>query len=132
MSPVCSTRPAGVLMATASASGMEWLTAEVLAVELAVLGPLALAHLAQVRRQPVLRGSCGCARTLPIVGSKFTSRWSPQVQEHRLRRNLREVREGQRNQARRVNCEYFAVNHSIPDALAVADPHPAGLVLAHR
>ena len=27
-SPVCSTTPAGVLMATASASGIEWLTAK--------------------------------------------------------------------------------------------------------
>ena len=54
MSPVCSTRPAGVRIATASASGMEWLTAKYSQSHAAVAQPGALLHLQQVRGEPVL------------------------------------------------------------------------------
>ena len=67
---------------------------------------------------------------LPVVGSKFTlALVAAKCKEHRLTPHLREVREGQRTRHGVFNCEYFAVNHSIPDALAVAIRTPAGLVL---
>jgi ribonuclease J len=67
---------------------------------------------------------------LPIVGSKFTlALVAAKCKEHRQTPHLREVREGQRTRHGDFNCEYFAVNHSIPDALAVAIRTPAGLVL---
>ncbi|MDT7600375.1 MAG: ribonuclease, partial [Pseudonocardiales bacterium] len=65
-----------------------------------------------------------------IVGSKFTlALVAAKCKEHRLTPHLREVREGQSTRHGEFNCEYFAVNHSIPDALAVAIRTPAGLVL---
>jgi ribonuclease J len=67
---------------------------------------------------------------LPIVGSKFTlALVAAKCKEHRLTPHLREVREGQSTTHGRFSCEFFAVNHSIPDALAVAIRTPAGLVL---
>jgi ribonuclease J len=67
---------------------------------------------------------------IPIVGSKFTlALVASKCKEHRLTPHLREVREGQHSRHGEFNCEYFAVNHSIPDALAVAIRTPAGLVL---
>ncbi|WP_185066135.1 RNase J family beta-CASP ribonuclease [Pseudonocardia eucalypti] len=67
---------------------------------------------------------------VPIVGSKFTlALVAAKCKEHRLTPHLREVREGQQTKHGVFECEYFAVNHSIPDALAVAIRTPAGLVL---
>jgi ribonuclease J len=67
---------------------------------------------------------------LPVVGSRFTlALVAAKCKEHRLTPHLREVREGQRSKHGEFDCEYFAVNHSIPDALAVAIRTPAGLVL---
>jgi len=51
------------------------------------------------------------------------------LQEHRITPYTLEVREGQREQVGPFDCEFVAVNHSIPDALAVALRSPAGLVL---
>ncbi|WP_250557636.1 ribonuclease J [Pseudonocardia lacus] len=67
---------------------------------------------------------------LPIVGSRFTlALVAEKCREHRLTPRLHEVKEGDRNTHGVFDCEYFAVNHSIPDALAVAIRTPAGLVL---
>jgi ribonuclease J len=67
---------------------------------------------------------------LPIVGSRFTlALVAAKCKEHRLTPHLQEVREGVRQRHGSFDCEYFAVNHSIPDALAVAIRTPAGLVL---
>jgi ribonuclease J len=67
---------------------------------------------------------------VPVVGSKFTlALVAAKCKEHRLTPHLREVREGQHTKHGEFNCEFFAVNHSIPDALAVAIRTPAGLVL---
>ncbi|MDP9636722.1 ribonuclease J [Rhodococcus cercidiphylli] len=67
---------------------------------------------------------------LPVVGSKFTlALVAAKCREHRLRPNLVEVIEGQHTQHGPFDCEYFAVNHSIPDALAIAIRTDAGLVL---
>ena len=67
---------------------------------------------------------------LPVVGSKFTlALVAAKCREHRLRPNLVEVIESQHTQHGPFDCEYFAVNHSIPDALAIAIRTDAGLVL---
>jgi ribonuclease J len=67
---------------------------------------------------------------LPVVGSRFTlALVAAKCREHRLTPNLIEVKEGGRYLRGDFDCEFFAVNHSIPDALAVAIRTPAGLVL---
>ncbi|RZT84803.1 ribonuclease J [Pseudonocardia sediminis] len=67
---------------------------------------------------------------LPVVGSRFTlALVAAKCKEHRLTPHLREVAAGDRVRHGEWDCEYFAVNHSIPDALAVAIRTPAGLVL---
>jgi ribonuclease J len=67
---------------------------------------------------------------LPIYGSKFTNALlAAKAKEHRQRPNLIQVREGERRDVGVFNLEFFAVNHSIPDALAVAIRTPAGVVL---
>ncbi|CRK58488.1 Ribonuclease J2 (endoribonuclease in RNA processing) [Alloactinosynnema sp. L-07] len=67
---------------------------------------------------------------LPVIGSRFTlALVAAKCREHRLTPNLHEVKEGERRAWGLFDCEFFAVNHSIPDALAVAIRTPAGLVL---
>ncbi|MET0198708.1 MAG: ribonuclease J [Rhodococcus fascians] len=67
---------------------------------------------------------------LPVIGSKFTlALVAAKCREHRLRPNLVEVIEGQKTKHGPFECEYFAVNHSIPDALAIAIRTDAGLAL---
>jgi ribonuclease J len=67
---------------------------------------------------------------VPVVGSKFTlALVAAKCREHRLRPNLVEVTEGQKTTHGPFECEYFAVNHSIPDALAIAIRTDAGLAL---
>ncbi|MCP2256927.1 ribonuclease J [Streptoalloteichus tenebrarius] len=67
---------------------------------------------------------------LPVVGSRFTlALVAAKCREHRQSPVLVEVTEGQRSQHGPFECEFFAVNHSIPDALAVAIRTSAGVVL---
>lgn len=67
---------------------------------------------------------------LPVVGSKFTlALLEAKCKEHRLKPTLVEVAEGQRSEHGEFELEFFAVNHSIPDALAVAIRTSAGVVL---
>jgi ribonuclease J len=67
---------------------------------------------------------------LTVVGSRFTlALVAEKCKEHRLTPHLLEVAEGARLNHGPWDCEYFAVNHSIPDALAVAIRTSAGLVL---
>ena len=81
---------------------------------------------------------------VPVVGSRFTlALVAAKCREHRLDPTLVEaklaerriepytlaVREGMRERLGPFDCEFFAVNHSIPDALAVALRTPAGVVL---
>ncbi len=69
-------------------------------------------------------------RDIPVIGSKFTlALVAAKCREHRLQPKLIEVTEGERTSHGPFECEYFAVNHSIPDAIAVAIRTPAGLVL---
>jgi ribonuclease J len=67
---------------------------------------------------------------IPVVGSRLTlAMIEAKLQEHRIKPYTLEVREGQRERIGPFDCEFVAVNHSIPDALAVAIRSPAGLVL---
>jgi ribonuclease J len=67
---------------------------------------------------------------LPLVGSRFTlALLREKLREHRMTPVLQEVREGQRLGLGPFECEFLAVNHSIPDALAVAVRTAAGLLL---
>ena len=69
-------------------------------------------------------------RDLPVIGSRFTlALLAAKLREHRITPVLREVREEQTLQLGPFGLEFFAVNHSIPDALAVAIRTDAGLVL---
>jgi ribonuclease J len=67
---------------------------------------------------------------IPLVGSRLTlALVKSKLTEHRLTPVLAEVAEGTRQQFGPFDLEFFSVNHSIPDALAVAIRTPAGLVL---
>lgn len=67
---------------------------------------------------------------IPLVGSKFTlALVEAKLAERRIQPYTLTVREGGRERLGPFECEFFAVNHSIPDALAVAIRTPAGLVL---
>ena len=67
---------------------------------------------------------------IPVVGSRFTlALVREKCREHRIKPNLVQVAEGQRSTHGVFECEYFAVNHSIPDALAIAIHTGAGTVL---
>jgi ribonuclease J len=67
---------------------------------------------------------------LPLVGSKLTlALIESKLTEHRIQPVKREVVEGERHSFGPFECEFFAVNHSIPDALAVAIRTAAGIVL---
>ncbi len=67
---------------------------------------------------------------IPVVGSKFTlALVSAKCREHRLNPHFVEVREGQRTSHGVFECEFFAINHSVPDALAIAIYTGAGTVL---
>ncbi|KJK44700.1 ribonuclease J [Lentzea aerocolonigenes] len=65
-----------------------------------------------------------------VVGSRFTlALLAAKCREHRQTPRLVEVKEGERRSYGPFELEFFAVNHSIPDALAVAIRTSAGLVL---
>ncbi|MEW2352707.1 ribonuclease J [Spirillospora sp. NPDC029432] len=68
---------------------------------------------------------------IPLVGSKLTlALLEAKLNEHRIKPVKVEVKEGARQSFGVFDCEFLSVNHSIPDALAVAIRTPAGLVLA--
>jgi ribonuclease J len=68
---------------------------------------------------------------IPLVGSKLTlALLMSKLREHRLKEAPQhEVKEGDRIQFGPFSLEFVAVNHSIPDALAVAIRTGAGTVL---
>jgi ribonuclease J len=67
---------------------------------------------------------------LTLVGSKLTlALVKSKLAEHRLTPGVAEVDAGTRQSFGPFGLEFFAVNHSIPDALAVAIRTPAGVVL---
>ncbi|WGL50946.1 ribonuclease J [Nocardioides sp. BP30] len=68
---------------------------------------------------------------IPLVGSKLTlALLGSKLREHRLKETVHhEVKEGDRLSFGPFDLEFVAVNHSIPDALAVAIRTGAGMVL---
>jgi ribonuclease J len=67
---------------------------------------------------------------LPLVGSQLTLAFvEAKLKEHRITPYTLAVREGQVERFGPFECEFVAVNHSIPDALAVAVRTSAGTVL---
>jgi ribonuclease J len=67
---------------------------------------------------------------IPIIGSTLTLAFiTAKLNEHRIAPVTRPVVEGDRIKAGVFDLEFFAVNHSIPDGLAVAIRTEAGLVL---
>jgi ribonuclease J len=69
-------------------------------------------------------------RDIPLVGSQFTlALVEAKLAERRIEPYSLTVSEGQTERLGPFECEFFAVNHSIPDALAVAVKTPAGIAL---
>lgn len=67
---------------------------------------------------------------IPLVGSQLTlGLISAKLQEHHIQPVTVEVSEGDRRSFGPFDCEFVAVNHSIPDGLALAIRTAAGLVL---
>lgn len=68
---------------------------------------------------------------IPLIGSKLTlALVEAKLKEHRIKAYTLTVEEGQEEQVGPFDLEFIAVNHSIPDALAVAIHTDAGTVLA--
>jgi ribonuclease J len=69
-------------------------------------------------------------RDIPLVGSRLTlGLIQSKLAEHRITPQTVEVADGGSLSFGPFACEFFAVNHSIPDALAVAIKTRAGVVL---
>ena len=69
-------------------------------------------------------------RDMPLVGSRLTlALVQSKLTEHRITPEVVEVSEGQRLTFGPFGLEFLSVNHSIPDALAVAIRTNAGVVL---
>jgi ribonuclease J len=67
---------------------------------------------------------------IPLIGSGLTlALVEAKLKEHRIQPYSLTVKEGQTEQLGPFDLEFVAVNHSIPDALAVAITTPAGVVL---
>ncbi|MEE2815603.1 MULTISPECIES: ribonuclease J [unclassified Microbacterium] len=68
---------------------------------------------------------------IPLIGSGLTlALVEAKLKEHRIKPFTLTVKEGQEERVGPFDLEFVAVNHSIPDALAVAIRTPAGLALA--
>ncbi|MFI7495028.1 ribonuclease J [Kocuria sp. M4R2S49] len=67
---------------------------------------------------------------IPVIGSELTLAFiTSKLKEHRITPKAVHVEAGDRHTAGPFECEFVAVNHSIPDSLAVAIRTDAGLVL---
>src|SRR5699024_8520443 len=67
---------------------------------------------------------------IPLVGSKLTlALITAKLGEHRIKPETVLVEEGERQDFGPFDLEFFSVNHSIPDALAVGIRTPGGSVL---
>jgi len=67
---------------------------------------------------------------IPLIGSTLTlAMVDAKLKEHRIKPFTLTVTEGQREKLGVFDCEFVAVNHSIPDALAVFVRTPAGTIL---
>ncbi len=69
-------------------------------------------------------------KDIPIVGSMLTlALIEAKLKEHRITPYTLGVKEGMREKLGVFDCEFVAVNHSIPDALAVFVRTPGGTIL---
>jgi len=69
-------------------------------------------------------------RDIPVIGSQLTiALVEAKLKEHAIKPNTREVKEGNRLNLGPFEAEFIAVNHSIPDSLAIAVRTRAGLIL---
>jgi ribonuclease J len=60
-------------------------------------------------------------KDIPVIGSRLTlALVSAKLEQHRIKADLRQVTEGESYDLAPWGLKFFAVNHSIPDALAVA------------
>jgi ribonuclease J len=67
---------------------------------------------------------------IPLIGSGLTlALVEAKLKEHRIKSYTLTVKEGQQERVGPFDLEFVAVNHSIPDALAVAIRTPAGTAL---
>ena len=67
---------------------------------------------------------------IPVIGSKLTLAFiNGKLKEHRITAVSREVVAGEIQKYGPFECEFIAVNHSIPDAFAIAITTTAGTVL---
>ena len=67
---------------------------------------------------------------IPLVGTRLTlALLDSKLREHRITPVLDTVREGDVRRFGSFECEFVAVNHSVPDAIALAIRTPAGLVV---
>ena len=67
---------------------------------------------------------------IPLIGSTLTlAMVEAKLQEHKIKPFTLTVTEGQREKMGVFDCEFVAVNHSIPDALAVFVRTPGGTIL---
>ena len=67
---------------------------------------------------------------IPVVGSQLTLAFvESKLREHRISAVTQIVKEGMIQKFGEFSVEFIAVNHSIPDALAVAVTTPAGTIL---
>lgn len=67
---------------------------------------------------------------IPLIGSTLTlAMIEAKLKEHRIKPYTLTVTEGQREKLGAFDCEFVAVNHSIPDALAVFVRTPGGTIL---
>ncbi|VEH43991.1 Putative ribonuclease J Rv2752c [Kocuria rosea] len=67
---------------------------------------------------------------IPVIGSELTLAFiTSKLKEHRITPKAVHVEAGDTHKAGPFECEFVAVNHSIPDSLAVAIRTDAGLVL---
>ena len=67
---------------------------------------------------------------IPLVGSRLTLAFiEAKLKEHRITPRTLQVKEGDRRTMGGFDLEFVAVNHSIPDSLAVAIRTAAGMVL---
>lgn len=69
-------------------------------------------------------------KDIPLIGSKLTiALIEAKLEEHKIKPYSLVVEEGDVEKIGNFECEFIAVNHSIPDALAVAIRTNAGTVL---
>lgn len=67
---------------------------------------------------------------IPLIGTQFTlALVEAKLQEHRIKPYTHAIQEGDIEHLGPFECEFIAVNHSIPDAVAVGITTPAGRIL---